>query len=588
MASAREWVGSLHLPRHLTPRALSPWDVPVVLAIAAFSAFASGSRPWAGFNSPDSEFYASLALYGHEVTDRAVEPSYFWTRLGYIAPVRALTSALGPWVGFAAWRFTLIALISFGVYWITLRYSNRGLAVLVALMVTLNSLVLSYVGNTYVTGTVLAATVLLLAFACWGISEGVRYPWLPAALSGALVAWLAMLNPYACFLGVTLWIGVRVVGLTVAKQDRWRMALRDGCATAIGFVLTFTAFLGVGKLLFREFDWFTTYLTWNSRLNQADFASSPDVWTRDVALLVPALAIVAALVSGLITRWPRPAVVSLVLGLVNVAFALGYVTLVPGPTLESSYYIAMLWPAALISLGLSAAAVMPAATERGSLVIAVCAAIGFGLLAVRAGHSQSPFTLPAALPWLLVCLGCLALAGLLARRAVAALAATGLALTAFGTASVTAQYLQNGRGSIGWFSQYPFASAYVDFGAQQAMESKVAVQDWLLARTTPQDRIAVWTDPDRLLSSVAAMQMWGADNLVSSGSTLSRDEVNRMEAMNPTTIAMYAPSRTDIDAFYGSIPGWARPSALECIDFTLPDTRVEKSSACITRLEWLR
>ena len=587
MASAQEWVGSLHLPRHLTPRALSPWDVPVVLAIAAFSAFASGSRSWAGFNSPDSEFYASLALYGHEVTDRAVEPSYFWTRLGYIAPVRALTSALGPWLGFAVWRFTLIALMCFGVYWVTLRFSGRGLAVVVALLVTLNSLVLSYVGNSYVTGTVLAATVLLIAVACWGISDGVPRPWLPAALAGALVAWLAMLNPYACMLAAALWIGVRGVGLAVCKQDRWRTVRRDGIAAAIGFVIAFMAFLGIGKILFREFDWFTTYLTWNSRLNQADFASSPNVWTTDVALLVPALAIVAALVSGLITRWPRPAVIGLVLALVNVVFALGYVSLVPGPTLESSYYIAMLWPAALISLGLSAAAVMPVLGDRRAAIVSGCAVVGFGALAIRAGRSQSPFTLLDALPWLFFGLGCFALAGLLARRAITALAATSLALIAFGTAGVTAQYLQNGRGSIGWFSQYPFASAYVDFGAQQAMESKIAVQDWLLARTTPQDRVAIWTDPDRLLSSVAAMQLWGADNLVSSMPVLSRDDVNRLEAMNPTVIAMYAPDRADIDAFYASIPGWAQPSALECTRFTLPDARVANSTACITRLTWL-
>jgi hypothetical protein len=209
-------------------------------------------------------------------------------------------------------------------------------------------------------------------------------------------------------------------------------------------------------------------------------------------------------------------------------------------------------------------------------------------LAIHAGHSQSPFTWLEALPWILMALGCFALAGLFTRRAVGALAATALALTAFGTAGVTAQYLQNGRGSIGWFSQYPFASAYVDFGAQQAMESKVAVQDWLLALTTPQDRIAIWTDPDRLLSSVAAMQLWGADNLVSSTPTLSRDDVNRLEEMNPTVIAMYAPDRAEIEAFYASIPGWAQPSTLECIDFTLPDSRVANSTACITRLNWLR
>ena len=86
-------------------------DATIVAAISIFSAFFSGSRQWVGVNSPDSEFYASLALFGNEVTDRAIDPAYFWTRLGFIAPVRGLISLLGPWVGFALWRLLLIVLI---------------------------------------------------------------------------------------------------------------------------------------------------------------------------------------------------------------------------------------------------------------------------------------------------------------------------------------------------------------------------------------------------------------------------------------------------------------------------------------------
>ena len=35
-------------------------DAGLVLAISVFAAFLSGARTWTGFNSPDSEFYASL------------------------------------------------------------------------------------------------------------------------------------------------------------------------------------------------------------------------------------------------------------------------------------------------------------------------------------------------------------------------------------------------------------------------------------------------------------------------------------------------------------------------------------------------
>lgn len=576
-------------------------DLLLATGVAALSGFFSGSRTWAGFNSPDSEFYATLALFGHDVTDRAIEPSYYWTRLGYIAPVRLLTTLLGPWAGFAAWRFILLWIIAFSVAWVVMRSSNRALGLIAALLATTNTMVLSYVGNTYVTGTVLAALSLVIAFGIWTITPGSCPPWLPAACTGMTLAWLAMLNPYGCLLGFALWLALRVIGLLSTRptdQHRtpdWTALGRDIAAIAGFGSATFAGFLLVGRVMFREFEWFGTYLFWNSRLNQADFASDPLVWTHDVSLYVPMLAIAVAIVVGLISRWSRPAVVSLVLSCTNAGFAVAYLLVVPGPTLESSYYIAMLWPAALISLALSAAAISPTTLDPRGVLIVLAIGIGATLLAIRAGASQEPFPASTATGWLLLWAGVFALAGLLWRRSqagissghwvIAGCAAAGI--LALGGSMITAQYLQNGRGSIGWFSQYPFASAYVDFGAEDAMHSKVRVQQWLLGRTQPSDRIAIWTDPDRLLSAVAAMQLWGADNLVTGAATLGRDDLNRLQAMRPSIIAMYAPSRQQIDAFAASIPAWAQPSPLECIDVSLPDARVATSSACITRLDWL-
>ena len=64
----------------MRPSARRLTDLGVVAAMAAGISVASQS--WSGFNSPDSEFYASLALFSSDVTDRAFEPAYTWTRLG--------------------------------------------------------------------------------------------------------------------------------------------------------------------------------------------------------------------------------------------------------------------------------------------------------------------------------------------------------------------------------------------------------------------------------------------------------------------------------------------------------------------------
>ena len=51
-------------------------DAAIVAAISVFAALLSGARTWTGFTSPDSEFYASLALFGDDVADRAIDPAY--------------------------------------------------------------------------------------------------------------------------------------------------------------------------------------------------------------------------------------------------------------------------------------------------------------------------------------------------------------------------------------------------------------------------------------------------------------------------------------------------------------------------------
>ena len=63
------------------------------------------------------------------------------------------------------------------------------------------------------------------------------------------------------------------------------------------------------------------------------------------------------------------------------------------------------------------------------------------------------------------------------------------------------------------------------------------------------------------MSAVAAMQLWGKYNLVTSNAALTREEVKALELLKPTAIAMYAPKREQIDTFWASLPAWAlRPS----------------------------
>ena len=89
-------------------------DGGVVLALSLLIAVVA--QHWAGLDTPDSSFYASLSLFGDQITDRTPITSYFWTRLGVIGPVQVLTTTLGTWLGFAAWRYLLILIIVASTY----------------------------------------------------------------------------------------------------------------------------------------------------------------------------------------------------------------------------------------------------------------------------------------------------------------------------------------------------------------------------------------------------------------------------------------------------------------------------------------
>jgi hypothetical protein len=557
-----------------------------VLAVSVFAAFLSGSRSWVGFNSPDSEFYASLALFGHEVTDRSVDPAYTWTRLGYIAPVRTLVTTLGPWVGFALWRFLLIVVIAGSLYAVTRLCSTRQLATMVATVGVLNTMVLGFVGNTYLTGTVLAATMLLLALGAWGTIRRRRLAWLPSLLSGLAAAWLLMLNPYAFLLGMTMWLALRCVPLVLDRADRWRALGRDAISGLLGFGVGFGAFVAAGEAMFPGRNWLATYLTWNSQLDYASFVGDPDVWKRDIALLVPVLAVVLTATALVLTRAGagarRWAGSGLVVAVASIVFTWGFVTLVPGPWLEAPTYVAKLWSGALVGLALAFGSVVGRRDLGWPGWVAGALALP---LVLWTGHWDRDVGGMVGLLVAVAIAVVFALAAVLMRSGTGSLAPV-LVVVSLAVLAIGAQVLQNGRGLLGIYGQYPLRAAYVDFDIDLLMHSKVAAQEFVLAQTTDRDRIAIWTDPARLTSGIAAMQFWGKYNNVGSGPVLAPGEAEQLARMRPTAIAMYAPTLDQVYAFWATLPATARPTTPQCTAVPFLGIGSPDAQVCVTHLTW--
>ena len=217
-------------------RAREPLTVLAAIVIVALT-----SQRWAGFDTPDSSFYASLSLFGDEVSDRAPDNSYYWTRLGYIVPVRILTHILGPWAGFFAWRLLLISVIVASIYLIARRFTGIPSAAFLACIASLSSVMLSNLGNTYLTGTVLAGTAALVACAMF---DGKR----AAIAAGVVLGWLVMVNPPGVLLAGTLWLAVRIHA--TAQRRQWRQSLIGLVLAAVATIVVFGLFLAaLGTIL---------------------------------------------------------------------------------------------------------------------------------------------------------------------------------------------------------------------------------------------------------------------------------------------------------------------------------------------------
>jgi hypothetical protein len=552
-------------------RAREPLAVLAAVLIVALT-----SQRWAGLDTPDSSFYASLSLFGDDVSDRAPENSYYWTRLGYIVPVRLLTTALGPWGGFFVWRLLLIAMLVASVYVIARRFTGIPSAAFLACIASLSSVMLSYLGNTYLTGSVLAGTAALIACALFDSRKA-------AAVAGLVLGWLVMVNPPGVLLAGTMWLTLRLHATVRAKSFRGSLA---GLALAAGVtVLTFGAFLAAGKAVFPQLDWFRAYLDSNARLDYSDYASADAVWLHDISLIVPVAALLTVVVAWATHRREAAAQLALIISLTSIAFMLVFNPLMGGIPLEGPMYQAMLWPPAMIALVLVTTLALPdrrwtrLQTAAGLLAVVLVIATGF----------TSP-ALPLWAGWLIAAaaVAVFLLAGY--KGTIGAIAGLALLLGC-------AQLIQNSRGDLGLYYLSPYHWAFSSNPISDRLHTAVNTEEWLLAHTQKTDQILSWVDGDwvggdRELFVVAGMQLWG-ENRVGLGGTLDDADIARMNQIRPSVLALYGQSMDAVLQYWKSIPTANNATAPECYDFDWapnPASRfaVTQGHACLTRLTWSR
>jgi hypothetical protein len=80
------------------------------------------------------------------------------------------------------------------------------------------------------------------------------------------------------------------------------------------------------------------------------------------------------------------------------------------------------------------------------------------------------------------------------------------------------------------------------------------------------------------------MQLWGAYNNVGANETILPAEADRLAELRPTAIAMYAPTREQIDRFWTSLPGSLAPTPPVCTTVPYLGIGSPTATVCVTRL----
>ena len=531
------------------------------------------TQQWSGLDTPDSEFYASLAIFTDQVTDRAPIDSYYWTRLGLIAPIHGLISLFGIWEGFALYKAFLVLVITSSIYASVRLFTGLWRATWITAAGASSSVLLAYLGNPYITGSIMAGTGALIAL-------GLRQHLMTGAVAGVVLGWMAMTYPGGALLGGTIWLGLLAYS-KFAQHETWTALLWRFTVAAGTTVVTLLVFLLVGRILFPGLDWLGTYLDASS-FDYSVYSSGEWVWLRDISLLVPASVFVIAAFNVRRAAHRTPADLALVVSATSIGFILGYAPFFGAHFLEAPPSQAMLWPPAMIAFGLVLASRLPSDVERSwpitaASLVALMAVVAFGFSTI-----SMPFLVGLILAALLVAVVLLA-----PRRTLPTFLAGAVFLSG-------AQVLQNARPPLGQFMLDPYSWAYRANPNEQKIRIAVNAQQWLLDNTTSDDRLLLWVDGpwvqgDRELYTVASMQLWGENRLTLEPTATDQFALDQLRDLQPTALVLYGKSMDAVWALWESLPMELDPLPPDCYDFTWPSDPTSAFPAsvghtCLVRL----
>jgi len=539
------------------------------------------TQPWAGLNTSDSEFYATLSFFGSDVTDRSIAPAYFWTRLTTIAPLYLLTQVLGPWIAFSLWRFILLLTVSYSVLRLGKKWSLRSWqSAALTLFISLNSAILFSLADPYPAGTSVALIFGILSFSLTFLPKERLAGAVQGSVLGLLVIAIVANNLYAGAIAVATVISVLLARKVISLNSQLPYLF-------IGFILGsaggFLIIELVSNLMFPREDWLGTVRLYTSALNQSDYRS--DAWFifRDPSMILPMSILVLSIVRFATSKCRDLVPLALVGTPLAIAFITTYVS--QGPFLEFSYYQILLWPGAMLSLLLmSAPLIRKVSINLASILIIT---IAFFLMII-VGHTafDSSFTAVLILISITVtCFGTLIAAE--GKPIISGSKGSQLGLIVVGVLFVSGQIAQNSREAYWPSETIHYSNAFAANPVEEMVRSSYQAEKWILERTTSSDRIMTWVKMNPQVRdfgplSMASFQLAGPNSL-SNDSLPNTNDLERLEVIRPSVIALYAESLESLLAYYEDLNRSFRSPAPECSEFPWSSSNFETAWVCLVR-----
>ncbi len=325
-------------------------DVLVLLGLEVFVLYFSGAQAYTFLHTPDSEFYVTLSAFGEHITDRAPNDVYYWTKLGVIAPQYLVSHFFGFGVAHAVFRATLLFLILASGYVVARATGSILLASLGALFLGLNTVVLGFLGDPYMTGPGIAALAVLFAALYVWPALSVAGQRASTVGIGLVFGWMVMINPYILVLSIPTATLFMTGNITFRSQCSVREGLIQVGLVLLGFWISFSVFLFAGTIIFPDLGWVETLSTWTRILKSSDYASDTWGWmATETSLLVPLTCAIVALLAWALSRRADIGTFALAIS-TTIAMAVAFTWVTGGPTLEASFYSAFLWPTSMLGL----------------------------------------------------------------------------------------------------------------------------------------------------------------------------------------------------------------------------------------------